>query len=105
MAPRAPHGDLHFGDAFGIGRLQALRARGRPRSAAEWFLEVASPRFELRFDANMSIVVASDLPDPRNRDAYIDALEDLLVDVHVAMEARCSRSSPTVATWRSCSSA
>ncbi|WP_418723040.1 helicase C-terminal domain-containing protein [Enorma sp.] len=38
------------------------------------------------FDANMSIVVASDLPDPRNRDAYIDALEDLLVDVHVAME-------------------
>lgn len=38
------------------------------------------------FDANMSIVVASDLPDPRNRDAYIDALEELLVDVHVAME-------------------
>lgn len=38
------------------------------------------------FDENMSIVVASDLPDPRNRDAYIDALEELLVDVHVAME-------------------
>ena len=37
------------------------------------------------FESNMAVVVAGDLPDPRNRDAYISALEDLLFDVHVAM--------------------
>ena len=36
------------------------------------------------FDANMSVVVASDLPAPNDR-AYLGALEDLLFDVHVAM--------------------
>ena len=36
------------------------------------------------FDANMSVVVASDLPAPSDR-AYLGALEDLLFDVHVAM--------------------
>lgn len=37
------------------------------------------------FESNMAVVVAGDLPDPRDREAYIAALEDLLVDVHVAM--------------------
>ena len=33
----------------------------------------------------MAVVVAGDLPDPRNRAAYLDAMERLLVDVHVSM--------------------
>ena len=37
------------------------------------------------FRRNMSVVVAGDMPDPRNRDAYLDALEDLLADIHIAM--------------------
>lgn len=37
------------------------------------------------FERNMAVVVAGDMPDPRNRQAYLDALDDLLVDVHVAM--------------------
>ena len=37
------------------------------------------------FDSNMAVVVASDVPDPRSRDAYLAALEKLLVDTHVAM--------------------
>ena len=36
------------------------------------------------FDSHMSVVVASDLPAPNDR-GYLDALEDLLFDVHVAM--------------------
>ena len=31
------------------------------------------------------MVVAGDVPDPRDRDAYLATLEELLVDVHVAM--------------------
>ena len=37
------------------------------------------------FDAHMAVVVAGDLPDPRNREAYLAALEQLIVDVHLAM--------------------
>ena len=37
------------------------------------------------FDENMTVVVAGDVPDPRSRDAYLDTLEKLLVDVHLAM--------------------
>lgn len=37
------------------------------------------------FERNMAVVVAGDLPDPRNRDAYLRSLERLLVDVHRAM--------------------
>lgn len=36
------------------------------------------------YDAHMSVVVARDLPAPNER-GYLDALEDLLFDVHVAM--------------------
>lgn len=38
------------------------------------------------FDDNMAVVVARDLPDPRDRAAYIEALSQLLVDVHLAMD-------------------
>ncbi|MDO4536569.1 MAG: helicase C-terminal domain-containing protein [Coriobacteriales bacterium] len=37
------------------------------------------------FDKNMSVVVASDLPAPNDRN-YLQALEDLLFDVHKSME-------------------
>lgn len=37
------------------------------------------------FQENMAVVVAGDIPDPRNRDEYLAAMENLLVDVHVAM--------------------
>lgn len=37
------------------------------------------------FDENMTVVVAGDVPDPRSRDAYLDTMEKLLVDVHLAM--------------------
>lgn len=37
------------------------------------------------FDSNMAVVVVSSMPDPRQRDAYLDALERLLVDTHLAM--------------------
>lgn len=37
------------------------------------------------FESNMAVVVASDVPDPRDREAYLGALERLLVSVHRAM--------------------
>ena len=37
------------------------------------------------FDTNMAVVVANDIPDPRDRDAYLASLEQLLVDAHLAM--------------------
>lgn len=37
------------------------------------------------FQENMAVVVAGDIPDPRNREAYLEAMENLLVDVHMAM--------------------
>lgn len=37
------------------------------------------------FDSNMAVVVASNIPDPRQHDAYLDSLEKLLIDVHIAM--------------------
>lgn len=63
----------HFEHAVGLDRLPA-------HSSKSLHLESSYD-----FDRNMSVVVASDLPDPRNREAYIDALEDLIFDVHVAM--------------------
>lgn len=63
----------HFEHAVGLDRLPA-------RSSQALHLDSSYD-----FDAHMSVVVASDLPDPRNRDAYIDALEGLIFDVHVAM--------------------
>lgn len=37
------------------------------------------------FQENMAVVVAGDIPDPRDRDAYLAGMENLLVDVHMAM--------------------
>ena len=37
------------------------------------------------FDSNMAAVVANDIPDPRDRDAYLASLEQMLVDAHLAM--------------------
>lgn len=37
------------------------------------------------FERNMAVVVAGDVPDPRSREEYLDALDSLLVDVHRAM--------------------
>ena len=37
------------------------------------------------YEKQMAIVVAGDVPDPRNRAAYLDAMEELLVSVHLAM--------------------
>ena len=37
------------------------------------------------FDSNMAVVVANDIPDPRDRDAYLASLEQMLVDAHLAM--------------------
>nr|WP_306792774.1 helicase C-terminal domain-containing protein [Collinsella urealyticum] len=37
------------------------------------------------FKRNMAIFVAEDLPDPRNRNAYLAVLKDMLVDIHRSM--------------------
>ena len=66
-------GFKHFEHAVGLDRLP---------SGSHKSLHLDS---SYNFESNMAVVVAGDLPDPRNRDAYISALEDLLFDVHVAM--------------------
>ena len=63
----------HFARATGLDRLP----KGAYRS-----LHLDS---RYNFDENMAVVVAGDVPDPRDRDAYLETLEELLVDVHVAM--------------------
>lgn len=62
----------HFDHAVGLSALPAAKHR--------------DVRLESSFDydSHMSVVVASDLPAPNDR-AYLDALEGLLFDVHVAM--------------------
>ena len=37
------------------------------------------------FERNMAVVVAGDIPDPRDRESYLTALERVLVDAHLAM--------------------
>ncbi len=63
----------HFSHAVGLDRVE----KGRVKTC----------RLDSSYDyeENMAVVVAQDVPDPRNRDAYIDAMEDLLVSVHEAM--------------------
>ena len=63
----------HFFHGVGLDRLE-------PGSVKALYLDSSYD-----FDRNMAVVVASDLPDPRSKDAYLDALERLLVDVHRAM--------------------
>ena len=62
----------HFEESMGLNRLPAARHR-----------EIALPSC-YDFDKNMSVIVARDLPDPRDS-GYLVALENLLYDVHVAM--------------------
>ena len=62
----------HFAQATGLSRLPA----GRHREVA---LESCYD-----FDTNMSVVVASGMPDPY-APTYLDSLENLLYDIHVAM--------------------
>ena len=39
------------------------------------------------FESNMGIVVARDMPDPtKQKDAFLEALPELLVDIHLAMQ-------------------
>ena len=63
----------HFNHAIGLDELP-------PGSSRALHLDSSYD-----FDRNMAVVVTGDLPDPRNRDAYLRALERLLVDVHRAM--------------------
>lgn len=63
----------HFDHSIGLDRLPAGSSKSLHLDSS------------YDFDTNMAVVVAGDLPDPRDRDAYIDALEKLLVDVHIAM--------------------
>lgn len=67
-------GFSHFEHAVGLDRLP---------SGASTSLHLDS---SYNFEENMAVVVAGDLPDPRDRDAYLRELEELLVDVHVAMD-------------------
>ena len=64
----------HFNRAIGLDRLP----KGSSRS-----LHLDS---SYDFERNMAVVVAGDIPDPRDRDAYLDALATLLTDIHLAMD-------------------
>ena len=63
----------HFNHAVGLDRIDKGKALTRHLDSS------------YNYDEHMAIVVAQDVPDPRSRDAYLDALEKLLVDVHVSM--------------------
>ena len=63
----------HFEHSVGLDRI------GRGLSSA---LHLTS---SYDFDEQMAVVVASDVPAPRSRDAYLSYLERLLVDAHIAM--------------------
>lgn len=63
----------HFERAVGLNRLPKGSSRALHLDSS------------YDFDENMTVVVAGDVPDPRSRDAYLDTLEQLLVDVHLAM--------------------
>ena len=63
----------HFNHAVGFDQLPQERYRT---------LQLAS---SFDFNRNMSVVVARDMPEPNNR-MYLEALEELLYDVHCSME-------------------
>ena len=62
----------HFDHAVGLDTLDSSMRRDVRLSSS------------FDYDANMSVIVARDLPEPNNP-RYVGALEDLLFDVHVAM--------------------
>lgn len=63
----------HFERAVGLNRLPKGSSRALHLDSS------------YDFDENMTVVVAGDVPDPRSREAYLDTLEQLLVDIHLAM--------------------
>ncbi len=63
----------HFKHAVGLDRIPATRSRTIHLDSS------------YNYDENMTVVVAGDVPAPKNREAYLNALEKLLVDVHIAM--------------------
>lgn len=73
-ATMAVSGDFrHFEHAVGLDRLPAGSSKHLGLDSS------------YDYERNMAVVVAGDMPDPRQREAYLSALEELLVDVHVAM--------------------
>ena len=63
----------HFEHAVGLDRLPAAHTKAVHLDSS------------YDFDNNMAVVVASDAPDPRSRDRYLDAMEKMLVDIHTSM--------------------
>lgn len=64
----------HFNHAVGLDRLEPGSFKALQLSSS------------YDFERNMTVVVTGDIPDPRNREQYLDALETMLVDIHIAME-------------------
>ena len=63
----------HFEHAVGLDRIDGAASKScRLESSYD-------------YDRNMAVVVAQDVPDPRDREAYLNSLESLLVSVHVSM--------------------
>lgn len=63
----------HFNHAVGLDRVSPSLSRTIHLDSS------------YNYDENMTVVVAGDVPDPRSREAYLDTMEKLLVDVHIAM--------------------
>ena len=63
----------HFNHAVGLDNLDSAEHRALQLSSS------------FDFDRNMGVIVARNMPEPGSRN-YLYALEDLLFDVHVAME-------------------
>ena len=63
----------HFNHAVGLDRIGASTSSSLHLDSS------------YDFDSNMAVVVAGDIPDPRDRERYLSALECVLVDAHLAM--------------------
>lgn len=63
----------HFNHAVGLDRIGASTSSSLHLDSS------------YDFDSNMAVVVAGDIPDPRDRESYLTALERVLVDAHLAM--------------------
>ena len=63
----------HFNHAVGLDRIGASTSSSLHLDSS------------YDFDSNMAVVVAGDIPDPRDREGYLSALEHVLVDAHLAM--------------------
>jgi len=63
----------HFNHAVGLDRIGASTSSSLHLDSS------------YDFDSNMAVVVAGDIPDPRDHESYLTALERVLVDAHLAM--------------------